>query len=217
MKIRSRSFALILLLLPIFILIACFNAQAAPHQRETTLTLLDEVGRLAHPVTTVEVVGWRNDLHTGKVIGEEAAKRQLWLGEWELAKNESPVQAAWHFALARNLSVPTHPCYGLATYDNALALFYEGAYAKATEAFRHMLSGHTGMTGIEGRTCALWLRHAGACAGYHTAREALGIVEPKRLDPLCGVEALAACLRGRGLSYDKKFGDAGFLTTRKLY
>ena len=47
------------------------------------------------------------------------------------------------------------------------------------------------------------MRHARACAGYHAERLALGIPEPSRLDPLCGVSAIAQALKAAGKPYDK--------------
>lgn len=52
--------------------------------------------------------------------------------------------------------------------------------------------------------CALWLRPARACAGFHAQRSQAGIPEPPRLDPNCGAAALAASLKGLGLPSDFK-------------
>lgn len=94
--------------------------------------------------------------------------------------------------------------YGLATYDSAVAFYYGGAYQAATEVFHSLCRRETGMSGYDMRTATLWWRHAGACAGYHAERSALGIPEPPRLDPLCGVAAVAASLHALFLPFDKK-------------
>lgn len=62
--------------------------------------------------------------------------------------------------------------HGLAAYDAAIALFVEGAYQEAQTAFHHLLTARHGLHGFDRRTCALFLRHAGACAGYHAERGA---------------------------------------------
>jgi hypothetical protein len=93
--------------------------------------------------------------------------------------------------------------YGLAAYDLALTSLTRGAYAEAANAFRRLLDPKRRLRGFDPRQCALMARHASACAGYHAARAAMGITEPTHLDPFCGVEALAACLRSLCRSYDR--------------
>ena len=211
MQTRFRAIACFLLCLPVLILLGRPTARpkpSAPPQAPKpapapSLTLLDDVGRLARNVAEAEVAGWRTALHNGHLAKEEAAKRQLWLGEWELAKNEAPQQAEWHLHQARLLSASGSKVRGLATYDSAIVLFYSGAYAKCGDAFQHVMVAKPALKGFNRKSCVLWQRHARACAGYHAQRAKLGIVEPERLDPLCGVAALAACLRQRSLPFDK--------------
>ena len=62
----------------------------------------------------------------------------------------------------------------------------------------------TRLAGYDPRTCALWYRHAGACAGYHLQHAQLGIPEPSQLDPQCGIASVAAALRALSLPYDRK-------------
>jgi RHS repeat-associated protein len=121
------------------------------------------------------------------------------LGEYKLAALEEPVQALWHFRTARTVSEVS----GLAEYDAAVALFYHGAYAQSAAAFRRLLAKARFENGVDRRRCALWLKHASACAGYHAERERLGITEPDHLDPLCAATSLAACLRSLRLPYDQ--------------
>ena len=110
-----------------------------------------------------------------------------------------------HFHLARQLahqasSIPTQQTsakhlYGLASYDTAIAVYETGGYADASAAFYHLLVPKTSLPGYDRRNCALWWRHAGACAAYHADHARLGIPEPPSLDPYCGAAALAARLR----------------------
>jgi RHS repeat-associated protein len=128
----------------------------------------------------------------------------LWLGEYELAARQEPGLAIWHLRQAQHRSGRPDAVFGLAAFDTATALHYEGAYAKAASAFRRLLNAKTALRGYDRRVAALWYRHAIACAGYHEQRAKLGVPEPERLDPLCGVAGLAVCLRSLGLPYDRK-------------
>ena len=172
--------------------------------RGNALSLWDDTAKLVRPVPAAETAAWRKQLVAGHLTGEEAAKRHVLLGEWELAKNESPQAAEAHFAAARTLTTKQLAVHGLAAYDSAIVLFFEGRYDRSEKAFHALLAPKTSLRGYDRRSAALWMRHVGACAGYHAQRAEAGIVEPLRLDPLCGVEALAACLRGQQLPYDKK-------------
>ena len=148
MKTRFRFLALFALFLPAFLLLSRPPSPAPPlaspsrfsPSRPVSLTLLDEIGRLARPVAAIEATEWRSDLHTGKAKGAEAAKRQLWLGEWELAQNENPIQAEWHLRQARKLSLRKQAVHGIAAYDSAILLYMTGCYAKSSAAFRALLA-----------------------------------------------------------------------------
>ena len=73
-------------------------AQATPASHATRLpagwtppfsaSMLDEVGRLAHPVAAAQVTAWKTELKTASPAPARAAMLHLWLGEWELAHNE---------------------------------------------------------------------------------------------------------------------------------
>ena len=143
-----------------------------------------------------QIQGWKNDLHAGRVGLDRAAQLHLWLGEYALAHSEQPEQALAQFRAARR-TLPTGPARlkTLASYDSAFALFYMGAYAQSRDAFHALLATKTPQPGLDAQTATLWWRHSLACANYHTVRAALGIPEPPRLDPKCGIAALAACLR----------------------
>ena len=192
--------------------------QAAPITRPkyslSPETLLDEVGRPAHSLPSAQAHAWRQELKAPGLTRKRAAELHLWLGEWELAQNQQPERARLHFRQVRAWAhqVAGQPgeqawakrLYGLAAYDSAVALYYEGAYQEATDAFQSLCRRKTEMPGYDLRTATLWWRHAGACAGYHAERFALGIPEPPRLDPLCGVAAVAASLRALALPFDRK-------------
>jgi RHS repeat-associated protein len=167
-------------------------------------TLLDEVGQMAHPVPAARLAAWKHALHQSHLPARQKAKLRLWLGEVALAHDQNPEQALQQFQYVQRLSRRSSALCGLAAYDRAVALYYEGAYQQAVSAFQHLLAPKTALIGYDRRACALFYRHAGACAGYHVQRAALGIPEPARLDPLCGVAALAACLRSLGLPFDKQ-------------
>ena len=168
------------------------------------LTLLDETGHLAQNPGIGQMQAWKqelNDTHPGPL---RAAQLHLWVGEWELAQNEQPGKALWHFRCVQKLLPGKTPMFDLAAYDSAISIYYQGAYQPATEAFRALLHDRTHRTAYSLRTCALWYRHAGACAAYHAQRASLGIPEPPRLDPRCGAAALAACLRSLSRPFDSK-------------
>jgi RHS repeat-associated protein len=170
---------------------------------QTRVSLLDEVGRFTQSVSDSDFVSWKRELKLSDPPHERMALLHVWLGEYELAKNQEPEKAIWHFRQARRLLPSSHSIAGLAQYDTAVALHYEGAYAESATAFKAILTSKTPVRGFDRRTCALFLRHASACAGYHAQRAKMGIPEPKRLDPLCGVSQLAICLRALGMPYDK--------------
>jgi RHS repeat-associated protein len=166
-------------------------------------TLLDEVGALHGGVPEERIAQWKHQLRSGHLNAEAAAWRHVWLGEVELGRNDQPERAQDQFAQALRLTPNSRPVHGLAAFDSALAFWFSGAYAQAADAFHKLLAPHTSLPGYDRRSCALWLRHAGACAGYHAERAKLGIPEPPRLDPLCGAAGLAACLRAQHLPYDR--------------
>jgi len=167
-------------------------------------TLLDEVGQLSRPVTYRQALLWRQELKAQPLPVSQAAQRHLWIGEWQLAHNEQPHLGIQEFLSVQALTKKSDPLFGLARYDTATALYYEGAFQDAADAFHALLVSKTALTGYDHHTCAMWLRHAEACAGYHEQHARQGIPEPPRLDPQCGAAALAASLRSLALPYDRK-------------
>ena len=166
-------------------------------------TMLDEVGRLAHAVPASQPLAWRRELAAHPVT-HRAALLHLWLGEWQMAANEQPGTARRHFRQVQALVPRTDRLYGLAAYDAAVALMFQGAYQDAVAAFHVLVVPQTAGRGYAHAYAALWERHAAACAGYHAQRSAAGIPEPPRLDPRCGAAGLASSLRALALPYDVK-------------
>ena len=189
---------------------AVASAAAAPASTRPALlppasvTLLNDVGKLPSPLPPATVAAWKRTLHTQAVTPARAALLHLWLGEWELAQNEQLHAAALHLRMAQHLTGPRRLISGTVAYDTATTLFYQGAYEEAADAFARLLSPKTVQPGYARTDCALWLRHARACAGFHADRSRVGIPEPPRLDPNCGAAALAASLQGVGLPSDFK-------------
>ena len=179
------------------------EARGKVHPVQSSPTLLDEVGKLAHPVSPAQVKTWRQKSRVRTSSRHIATLASLYLGEWELAKNREPEKALHLFQQAQHLTNRTDSLYGLAAYDTAIALFYEGAYQRATETFQHLLTKEHLLSGFNRRNCALFARHASACAGYHSERAKLGIPEPRQLDPLCAASGLAISLRALGAKYDR--------------
>ncbi len=169
-----------------------------------SVTLLNEVGKLPRPIPAATVTAWKQELHTARPAARRAALLHLWLGEWELAQNEQPHSSSPHLRAAQHLAGLHSPISGVAAFDAATTLFYEGAYGEAADAFARLLSSKTAQLGYGRTDCALWLRHARACVGFHEERSRAGIPEPPRLDPNCGAAALAASLKGIGLPSDFK-------------
>lgn len=199
---------------------------------DPSISLLDEIGLLSHPVPPAQVKAWAKELQAGHSGAARAALLHVWVGEYELAKDQQPGLARTHFRQARlllaghksvsvpgqlsaqdaspaRLWAPGHTAApalteGLAFYDDALGLYYQGAYREATSAFLRLLQPRTARSGYSRNRCTLWFRHAEACSGYHDQRSRMGIPEPTRLDPMCGPAALATCFRALGLPWDRK-------------
>ncbi len=169
------------------------------------LSHLNDAGEMAYAIPQTQIAAWSRELTSAHPAPARAARLHLWLGEWQLAYSRQPETALSHFQAAQRLTRLQDPVYGVAAYDRAFAFYSQGAYNDAVDAFSHVLSMQPRLRGFDRRDAALWLRHAGACAGYHADRERAGIPEPSRLDPLCGAAALASSLRALGCPADKSF------------
>lgn len=161
-------------------------------------TLLDEVARSSTPIPATSIAEWKGELAHGHLPAARAAQLHVWLAESKLAIEE-PDQAELELRTALRLAPSSSPVSGLASYDLAAARFYEGRYLQSGHGFRALLKSNLG--GYNRKWAAMFARHAQACAGYHAGHEKLGIPQPERLDPLCGVAALAVSARALGLPY----------------
>lgn len=165
-------------------------------------TLLNDVGHLTRYPSQEQLKSWRNSIRSHHPCVARLAQLHIWLGEYALAQDQQPEEAAHHFRLAESLIRKTDPAYGLAVYDTALAVYYEGAYSAASDDFHSLLASR--LVGYPRQTCALWYREASECAQYHESHTNIGIPEPTRLDPLCAAAAIAARLRTMSLPYDQR-------------
>jgi hypothetical protein len=129
-------------------------------------TLLNEVGKLAQTVPEGQFVNWKQTLRSPRPANGAAVWLHLRVGEYELAHNEQPERARWHFQQAQQHAQVSTPDYGLAAYDTAVALFYSGRYAEAADAFRQLLGPQNRLSGYNRNWCALFSRKAAACASY---------------------------------------------------
>jgi RHS repeat-associated protein len=206
-SVVTHRVAILIVCLVHILLIGGPQCQAAPTGLAFAppLTLLNSLGTLRCDVPDAEVTHWKRQLHQSRLPNAVAARLHLWLGEVEIARNKEPQRALQQFRLAQGLVHPSSPIYGCAAFDRAVTLYFHGAYALAAPAFKSLLqpapANH--LCGFDRLNCALWERHAAACAGYHAQHEKLGITEPSELDPLCGVASLAACMRANDRPYDK--------------
>ena len=171
---------------------------------ESEETLMTDVALFKRPVSATQVQGWKIDAASILSTPHRKAWCHVWLGEYALVKNQDPEEAIDEFQSAARVQGASANTLGLAAYDTSLALYYEGAYGEAAKAFDRLASTKTAMPGYDRRRAEAWLRHAEACSAYHLARACIGIPEPPRLDPQCGIASLAACLRDLGLPYDVK-------------
>ena len=160
-------------------------------------TYLNGVAARPGGIDPALVAGWRAELARPGLPAARRAWLQLWLGESRLAREE-PDAAEGALARAARLG-RGGPAEGIAAFDLAGARFYEGRYAEAAHELRALMKSPE--RGYDRRDAALLLRHASLCQGYHASRERLGVPEPPRLDPLCGVASMAVCLRALGLPY----------------
>jgi len=179
------------------------TASSAKQVRLASLSLLNDTGNMARPVSVAQISTWRTELAANTLSRRGIALRHLWIGEWQMAHDENLIGAQSHFDTAAHLTAVKDKVRGLAVYDTAVDMMLAGRYEKARVSFEALLKSHKSLSGFNAATCSLWARHARACAGYHAERAKLGIVEPERLDPNCGAAALGMWLRANNLPYDQ--------------
>ncbi len=161
------------------------------------LTLLDEIGQPAIMITAADEQKWQKEAnnHTDTPL------TLLHLGEALFGREQHPEAALPIFKQVFAETPRTSPIHGIAAWDGALARYKFGAYASSASAFQNLQ--HCNFVGISHRSASLMERHAAACAGYHDEHIAFGIPEPPRLDPMCGVAALAVWLRAHHKNYSQ--------------
>lgn len=160
---------------------------------------LNEVGRRPGGIDPALVATWKSELKRPGVPVARQAWLQLWIGEAKLAAEE-PDDAEGSLARALQLGKAS-PVEGIAAYDLAAARFYEGRYAEGAHELRALMKSRK--RGYSRRDASAFMRHMALCDGYHARHESLGVPEPPRLDPLCGVASVAVCLRALGIPFDK--------------
>jgi RHS repeat-associated protein len=172
-----------------------WDLKPRPTEPQLSSTLLTDIGYLAAPVPVSYVSEWKRELGVKTTGKQRAAQLHLWLGEYALAKDEAPELAQSEFDSTKSLTTVQDPLYGLATYDTAVASFYEGAYRDSADSFHELISPSCRLTGYNSFNCARFYKYALSCANYHTERSRAGIPEPPILDPRCAAAALATCLQ----------------------
>lgn len=181
------------------------NAPSGPVQIQAILlgegkTLLDEEGFLQAQIDSKTYADWKRESLT-TTSKPRKARLLLQMGEVQLASHEPDV-AQVMFDRAAGMVPNDSPDRGLARFDSALSIFLQGRFGAAKIAFRKAAAAP--IRGVNRRLATIYARHCGACEGYHQSHLELGIPQPTRLDPLCGVTSIAVCLRGRHMPYEKK-------------
>ena len=128
------------------------------------------------------------------------ARALIYLAEMQMV-SEQPQKAVQLLSKAAQAAPKRSNELGLARLDRAICTFLEGRYKEAKEEFLRLRK--SGAYGMDLKRIAGLARHAADCSGYHQQRAALGITEPKEIDPLCAVSSLAVCLRELHLPYSK--------------
>jgi hypothetical protein len=170
---------------------------------DTSASLLDQQGQLIHPISQGDASTWTSDLRKAAPRSELAAELHLALGEYYLGQVRQPDSAIRQFALAEGSLPMQDPLYGRAEYESAEALFYEGAYREARDAFDDLTRKRYPANAFSRQQLVFWMRDASMCAGLHASHAIAGIPEPPRLDPFCGAASLAECLHILSLPWDK--------------
>ncbi|MFN8220707.1 MAG: hypothetical protein U0S12_11340 [Fimbriimonadales bacterium] len=154
-------------------------------------TLLNEVGLNPYPGNRTVYARWKK--------GSSPMDRLHW-AESLLSPKQEPALA--EEALNKLIaSKPETRVVGLAKRAKAFSLFYQGRYRAASDYLLAICADGS----VAGRAKDLqgFQRHAEACAQYHEAHGRLGIYQPGRTDPLCGVRSAARSLQRFGLPYDE--------------
>ncbi len=173
-----------------------------PEPNRDLVSILNEEGALDFAPTSVQVATWhREAVHS--VVEDVKSLALIHLGEMQLAVDHHPQAAILLFQHAWAEAGNDSRERSLAEYDAAVSRYAMGAYARSASEFTALLH-HAAPGAFSHRLCALWARHADACAGFHALRAAQNIPEPPQLDPYCGAAALAVYLRAHRLPYSRE-------------
>lgn len=173
------------------------NLPVSPSKR---ISLLDSLGRLSRTVPRQERKRWDQVLTSKSHTPQEKFRALIWRAETRLALDQEPEEAYQQFIDIAKTRAPKN-IVGLAKYDAAVCQYYSGRFDEAADSFSKLLRSEE--RGFDRRDCALFLKHTEACAQYHARRADLGIIEPGRIDPLCGAAGLAVCAKILGKPYEK--------------
>ncbi len=197
---------------------------------QNSVTMLDSIGNLKQKAPTNDDLNRSAKKLTGPNKAKlAAAYLHLMHGELYLARDQHPDSALTEFHAAERLAsertgfsagskrhrakaevssssiaaTAARAIRDTASLDVGYALYYGGQYRPAADHLGNLLQTKRPLIGFARKDAALFLRHAKACTGYHAEREKAGIVEPTRIAPLCGIEAIAAWLRANGRPFTK--------------
>jgi len=138
------------------------TASSAKQVRLASLSLLNDTGNMARPVSVAQISTWRTELAANTLSRRGIALRHLWIGEWQMAHDENLIGAQSHFDTAAHLTAVKDKVRGLAVYDTAVDMMLAGRYEKARVSFEALLKSHKSLSGFNAATCSLWARHARA-------------------------------------------------------
>ena len=96
-------------------------------------------------VSAAEATEWKQQLHHPRLASTQAALLHIHLGETLLTRDEQPESAHWHFRQAKKLAKHSRELCGLASYDEVIGAYYEGAYGEAQQGFKNLLTNHSGL------------------------------------------------------------------------
>ena len=89
-------------------------------------------------VSVAESTEWKQQLHNPRIASTQAALLHIHLSETLLTRDEQPESARRHFRQAKTLAKHSRELCGLASYDDAIGAYYEGAYGEAQQGFEKL-------------------------------------------------------------------------------
>lgn len=156
-------------------------------------SLLNPLGELVYPITEELAQSYQKGM-------DDASK--LRRCELLLARDCQPVLAEEALAQIIRAEKIASPLRALAKRAKAFALFFQGRYREAEDYLEALCD--SGEIGIDRKSLQAFRLHAEVCASYHEAHERAGIFQPGKVDPLCGVRAVAKSAERWGVPYNEK-------------